>query len=254
MGAKDPLSRHVRQRDGASYGTSVRRLADALAARDISAAVEHASALIEAIGSPNGDANAVAGIEHLVRAVAQNRRELLPLRAIAPELTRAVKNPWRTREVKVKPGVAIGELPPTELRSVRLDPTLTTTITTDGNLGQPRLNDGSLVFTHARRLTARVEGPLDRLGLLLDVVEGRRLKPNDLLAFMLPARLDEFSRHTARRQLQVDQLLAEGRRMVDAVERMVCRLYGVPDELTELVIESADARAGAIGPDGGRDQ
>ena len=234
--------RHVAAPDGYSASPTVRAVAGALVAANVSGAVKRAGAVIGAIGSPSGDADAVATVEHFVRAIARNRRELLPLRAIAPDLTGWVKSPWRTRGVKVTPGAAIGALHSTQLRSVRLDPALATTITTDGALGRPQLSDGALVFTHARRLTARVEGPGDRLRLLLDLVKGRRLTPDDLLSAMLPARLDELSDQVRASQRRLDALLTDGRGMVEAVERLVCGLYGLPDELTEQVVESAAAR------------
>ena len=37
-----------------------------------------------------------------------------------------------------------------------------------------------------------------------------------------------------------------GRRLVEGVERLVCTLYGLPDPLTNLVVESAIARAGTV--------
>src|SRR3954468_19427466 len=94
---------------------------------------------------------------------AANRRALLPLRSIAPELRRAVKNPWRTHDVKVDRAAVLIQMPPAAAPSVRLDHELTLSLMTDGVLGRSCIQDGALVFTHARRLTARVEGPLDRL-------------------------------------------------------------------------------------------
>ena len=45
--------------------------------------------------------------------------------------------------------------------------------------------------------------------------------------------------------LWAQALVEEGRLLVELVERLVCRLYDVPDKLTERVIASAVARAGA---------
>lgn len=43
----------------------------------------------------------------------------------------------------------------------------------------------------------------------------------------------------------VHDLLAEGRRLVEEVERLVCAFYDLLDELTEKVVAYAVARAGA---------
>ena len=42
----------------------------------------------------------------------------------------------------------------------------------------------------------------------------------------------------------VHDLLAGGRRLVEEVERLVCALYDLSDELTEKVVAHAVARAG----------
>ena len=221
-------------------------LADALANGEIEEAVSHASILLSGLGSPTGDADAAMGIEHLVRAVVSNRAGLLRLRAIAPELKRAVKNPWRIHGVAVDRGAALSQLSASDLRSVRLDPTLTVAITTDGILGRAQLTDDAAVFSHARRNTARIEGPSDRLALLLDVVAGGQLTPEDLLSVKLPVSVRKLDEHLERRQSEVDALLESGRKLVETIERLVCRIYGVPDDLTELVIASATSRAGTI--------
>lgn len=124
-------------------------------------------------------------------------------------------------------------------------------VTTDGVLGRAHLEDdalvvGALVFMHARRPTARVEGPRGRLALLREVLGDRRLMPDDLLSARMPASIDALTAEVVRRQGEIDELLAVGRHMVEAVERLVCALYGVPEELTELVVESAVTRAGTV--------
>ena len=102
------------------------------------------------------------------------------------------------------------------------------------------------MFSHARRNTARIEGPSDRLALLLDVVAGGQLTPEDLLSVKLPVSVRKLDEHLERRQSEVDALLESGRKLVETIERLVCRIYGVPDDLTELVIASATSRAGTI--------
>lgn len=232
---------------GWSPGTEVNALAHALANGKIRQSVSCARALLSGIGSHTGDADAAAGIEHLVRAVADNRRALLRFRAIAPGLRQVVKRPWRTHGVAIDRGALLSQLSPSDLRSVRLDATLTATIHTDGMLGQAVVADHALTFYHGGRLTARIDGPDDRLALLRDVVAGQRLMPDGLLSLMLPASLADFDEHLTRRHSELDNLLKAGRELVEAVERLVCGLYGLPDELIQVVIESATTRAGAVG-------
>jgi len=236
--------RHISAPDGWVPSNHVDTLAHAAATADLQTVSAQARALLSAVDSQAGDADAAAAIEHLVRAVAANRQALLPLRSVASELRRAVKNPWRTHGVEVDPGAVLSELPGTDVRSVRLDPELAVTITTDGVLGRARLEEGALVFTHSRRATARVDGPHDRLALLQDLLGAERLMPDDLLSARMPTELGAFGAEIARRQGEIDDLLAVGRDLVEVVERLVCALYGVPDALTDLVVESAVTRAG----------
>jgi hypothetical protein len=238
--------RHVAMPADRATGTDVRALCDALANEDVPATLAAAQRVRAAAGSATGDADALAAIEQLVRAVSANRTALLPLRSVAPELTRAVKSPWRTHGVAVTPAAVLAELPATEVRSVRLDSTLTLTITTDGVLGRPRFEDGALLFSHARKPTARVEGPPDRLALLASVVGSARLMPDDLRSAKLPLSLGALAARVAARQREIDDLLLKGRALVESVERLVCRLYDLPDSLTDLVVQSAVSRAGTI--------
>lgn len=157
-----------------------------------------------------------------------------------------MKNPWRTHGVEVDPGAVLAELSGTDVRSVRLDPELAVDITTDAVLGRARLEEGALVFTHSRRATARVDGPHDRVALRQDMLGAERMMPDDLLSARLPANLGAFAEEIARRQGEIDDLLAVGRELVEVVERLVCALYGVPDSLTDSVVESAVTRAGTV--------
>jgi hypothetical protein len=236
--------RHVSAPDGWGPSHHVDTLAQAAAKADLQTVGAQAQALLSAVESQAGDADVAAAIEHLVRAVAANRRALLALRSAAPELRRAVKNPWRTHGVEVDRSAVLAELPATAVRSVRLDPALAVDITTDGVLGHPHLEDGALVFTRSRRVTARVDGPLDRLTLVQDLLGAERPMPDDLLSARVPANLRAFGEEIERRQSEIDDLLAVGRELVEVVERLVCALYGVPDALADLVVESAIARAG----------
>jgi hypothetical protein len=238
--------RHVSAPEGWMPSDHLDTLAHAAAKADLQTVSAQARALPSAVGSQAGDADVAAAIEYLVRAVAANRRALLPLRSVAPELRRAVKNPWRTHGVEVDRAAMLAELPATAVRSVRLDRELAVNITTDGVLGHPHLEDGALVFTHSRRATARVDGTHDRVALLQDLLGTERLMPDDLLSMRMPANLGAFGEEIAHRQSEIDDLLAVGRELVEVVERLVCALYGVPDALTDLVVESAVTRAGTV--------
>lgn len=238
--------RYVAQPANWTPAPHVSALARALAAGDVDVVTSAAERVRAAIGSPAGDADAAAAVEHLVKAVADNRTALLALRPIAPELRRAVKNPWRTHGVVVDRAAALAGLPPAAVRSARLDAQLKVTITTDGALGRPQLEGDALVFTHARKPTARVEGPADRLALLAETLGSRRPMPEDLRSARLPVNLHALAAEVARRQDEIDDLLLFGRQLVEVVERVVCRLYDLPDALTELVIESAVQRSGAV--------
>lgn len=246
--------RHVPTPEGWVPSAAIEQLTEALVARDVTAAVAAADIIRAGIGRPEGDANARTAIEHLVRAIADNRCALLPLRSVAPELRRAVKNPWRTQGVTVKPAGVLAELPEPERRSIRLDPGLKLEVVTDGVLGRPQLETGLegsvLRFRHSRKLTATVEGPRERLELLLRTLPvNGRLMGDDLRAARVPVSLDAFERALAQRQGEIQRLLDDGRTLVEVVERLVCALYAVPDSLTERVIASAISRAGSTGAD-----
>ena len=66
-------------------------------------------------------------------------------------------------------------------------------------------------------------------------------EPRELL---LPRNLEAFEKRIGERAKLVAGLLAEGRRMVEEVERLVCALYDVPGDLTEEVVAHAVRRAG----------
>ncbi|HEX7292741.1 MAG TPA: hypothetical protein VF250_16595, partial [Conexibacter sp.] len=241
---------------GWTPGPEVERLERALAAGDAGAAGAAADAVRAGIGAPAGDADARTAIEQLVRALADNRRALLPLRSTAPELRRAVKTPWRTQGVTVAPAGVLAELPEAELRSIRLDPALGVELATDGVLGRAALeaglDGGVLRFRHRRTITATVAGPQARLELLLQTLPADgRLTGEQLRAARVPFDLDAFERTVARRQAELQRLLDDGRALVESVERLVCALYGVPDALTERVVASAVARAATTAADDG---
>ena len=105
-----------------------------------------------------------------------------------------------------------------------------------------RTSAGALTLQRGRKDVGRIVGDPARLDLIEQVLGGtadesvgETLLPKDLSLFAL--RAEEHRRGVA-------DLLAEGRRLVEEVERLVCALYDVPDELTEDVVAHALARAG----------
>lgn len=185
---------------------------------------------------PDGDPRAEQ-VAELVREIAANRRALLPHRAVFPALTRVVKDPWNTGPVAVVPAALVAELPPGETVSVRIDPQLTRS--GGAKPGKPvRENDSIL-----RLGRVRIRGHPDRIDLLERVVAGRA--PASLDDVLLPKDVPRFEDLAAEREQAVAHLLAEGRRLVEEVERLVCELYDVPADLTEAIVEHANQRASA---------
>jgi hypothetical protein len=86
-----------------------------------------------------------------------------------------------------------------------------------------------------------VTGDPKRLDLLAEIISTRAI--DDAGSIVLPKDLADFGRLADDRATSVSQLLAEGREKAERVERLVCALYGLPDELTEAVVEHAIARA-----------
>ncbi len=176
-------------------------------------------------------------IANLVREIAANRRALLPHRPFVRDLTRIVKDPWRDGPVVVDPAALARELPDDEKISVRLDPALETTI--EGRPGRPRRESPS-VLAFGR---ASVTGDGGRLDLLEGMLDGRA--PDDLPAVLLPRHAQAFELLVRERETIVRELLAEGRRLVEEVERLVCALYDVPEDLADEVVAHAVRRAEA---------
>lgn len=155
-----------------------------------------------------------------------------------------VKDPWSTGPVSIGEAALVEAVPEAEVVSVRVDPELSATIDTDGVLGKPRLDDGALIFMRARKQTARVEGPADRIALLHRIIETRKqIRSVELLALRLPRDLAAFQGGLDERQAEIADMLRAGRSLVEIAERLVCRLYGVPRELEDEVVDHAIARA-----------
>jgi hypothetical protein len=237
-------------------GERLQKLDAALKAHD---ALE-AGALADAIGSDlrargadglGADApealEAARALEAFVRAIADNRRALLPFRDRFPELARVVKDPWSTKVVDPVVAPFVGALPKKNRASVRVDPELKSSFETDATLGKGTLRDGKLVFAYRKKEVARIDGPPDKLLLLSELLaEQTRLMPADVLGAELPRDVDAFRDEVEETKSRVSELLAQGRDFVEAAERLVCALYGVSPELEEDVVAHAMARANSV--------
>ncbi|MGH9319898.1 MAG: hypothetical protein ACRD3V_08400, partial [Vicinamibacteria bacterium] len=185
-----------------------------------------------------GDSRAVR-IAELVREIAANRRALLPHRTVVRDLGRIVKDPWKAGPADIVRPALVGELPKRDVVSVRLDSALSMEGSPAGKLHRERPD--LLVFKRGRDETGRVTGEAERLELLAEILGAR--STDDVASVLLPKDLGEFSQLAKKRAKTVIDLLAEGRVKVEQVERLVCALYGLPDDLTDAVVEHAVARA-----------
>jgi hypothetical protein len=190
---------------------------------------------------PEGDPRA-DDVARLVRRIAENRRALLPYRPVIRDLTRIVKDPWKDGPVEVDQAALVGELPAAETVSVRLDPALSVAVLATPHGRPARQAPDRLVLRRARQETATISGDPARLDLLELLLGGKA--PADLGAVLLPKDLGAFERLVEKRTALVAGLLAEGRRLVEEVERLVCALYDVPDDLADEVVAHAVERAG----------
>jgi hypothetical protein len=191
--------------------------------------------------APDGDPRADE-IAELVRAIAVNRRDLLPHRPFVLDLDRIVKDPWRTGPVEVDQRALLASVSAAETVSLRLDPKLDLAFEDPGPARTVRSNRRTLELHRGRRRAGTIQGDEKRLDMLEALLGGKAdehvedtLLPKDLNAFA--------SQVEDRRQLVVD-LLARGRELVERVERLVCAVYDVPDDLTEQVAAHAVRRSG----------
>jgi len=187
---------------------------------------------------PDGDPRA-AEVAELVRRIAANRRALLPYRPIAGDLSRIVKDPWKTGPVAIDLPALVDSLPVADRVSVRLCPELVVAGAPSGKLH--REDDTTVAFRRARAGTGRVAGDPARLDLVGAIVGPKTV--DDATAILLPRDLDAFRTLAVERAEEVTRLLSEGRELVERVERLVCALYHLPDALTDEVVAHAVSRA-----------
>jgi hypothetical protein len=193
---------------------------------------------------PDGDPRADQ-IAERARAITANRQQLLPHRPFVHDLTRIVKDPWKDGPVIVDDAALLESLPAADTVSVRLDLELEVVGTPRGHAS--RTAPGVLTFRRGGAETGRIQGAPAKLDLLEAIVGKRSLEDVEPLA--LPKDLDAFDRLKGDRTEVVRKLLADGRCLVEEVERLVCALYDVPKDLTDAVVEHAINRAGTSQPD-----
>lgn len=221
------------------------RIAKAEAEGDAAAVIALADEAAAALATDAAEAPFAGRVlEAVVRQVARNRRDLLPQRAVAPLLRRVVKDPWCITVPALDPGAIVAALPRRDLVSVRLDPDLALTGAADGPVGRAVREGDRLVFSYRRQKTVTVCGPLDRIELLEELVAGpQRLLLAELEALLLPRDLGSYRTEAVRLGAEVEQLLVEGRDLVERAERLVCRLFACDQELEDAVIARAAERA-----------
>jgi hypothetical protein len=99
-----------------------------------------------------------------------------------------------------------------------------------------------LELRRGKRVTGRVAGDPSRLDLLEHILGGKA--DEHVLDTLLPKDVAAFAARVEERRQLVTSLLAQGRDLVERIERLVCAVYDVPDDLTEQVVEHAVRRAG----------
>lgn len=190
---------------------------------------------------PDGDPRCDE-IAELVRRVAANRRALLPHRAAVKDLGRIVKDPWKAGPVEIDERALVAELPAAETVSVRLHDGLVLDFPEPAKVKLRRAKPDLIELVRGRQVVGRLEGEAAVLDLVDGLVDGAA--DEHLPELLLPADLVLFAaRRTDRRQL-VAGLLAEGRELVERIERLLCAVYDVPDDLADAVVEHAVRRAG----------
>jgi hypothetical protein len=191
---------------------------------------------------PDGDPRADR-VAELVRAIAKNRRQLLPHRKTFRGLERVVKDPWSTGPLELNEAALVADLAERDTVSVRLDQELELVLSEPSRARVVRGAPDELELRRGRAKIGSVRGDPARLDLLEQLLgENADERVGETL---VPKDLGRFRELAGKRRTLVDKLLAEGRRLVEEVERLVCALYEVPPDLTEEVIAHAVKRASA---------
>ncbi len=143
----------------------------------------------------------------------------------------------------------LAELPAAQKVSVRLTtPDLTVEGKPSGRAKRTPENRRPLSAPRADRDRPDHQGRRQRLDLI-EALLGDSNVP-DVSSVVLPEGrrvLPESRKET--RAAEVSRLLREGRELVESVERLVCMIYGLSDELTNEVVAHAMTRAGSSQPE-----
>ena len=95
---------------------------------------------------------------------------------------------------------------------------------------------------NGKTVVGQVAGPAERLDLLQHLLP-ERVEGTAVAATLLPKSLTSFAGLAEAKRAEVQALLDAGRQLVERVERLVCSLYEVPDELADEVVAHAVARS-----------
>jgi len=125
-------------------------------------------------------------VAKLVRQIAANRRALLPYRSVVDDLSRIVKDPWKTGPVAVDVAALVALLPAAATVSIRLDPELVVAGVPAGKFH--REDNTTVAFRRGRAETGRVAGNPTRLDLVEGIVGSNTV--DDATAILLPRDLD----------------------------------------------------------------
>lgn len=189
---------------------------------------------------PVGDPRAEE-VAKLVREIAANRSALLRHRGAIPRLEAMVKDPWSTGPVEVDKRALLGELRTADTISLRLDSDLELDVAEPAPAKVARVDARTLELRRGRRAIGRIVGDQTRLDLLERILDG---KTDELVAdTRLPKDAAAFAAQIEERRKVVQGLLEEGRELVERVERLVCAIYDVPDDLTEQIVAHAIRRS-----------
>jgi hypothetical protein len=188
---------------------------------------------------PDGDPRADQ-IAELVRAIAANRRALLPHRAVVKDLERIVKDAWKTGPVHLDERALMGDLPAAETVSVRLHPGIELDFAEPSVAKVHRAGPTTLELRRGRKAVGSISGDEPVLDLLERLLDGNA--DEQLAERLVPKDLSLFADRVRERTELVQALLAEGRDLVERVERLVCAVYDVPDDLTDQIVAHAVRR------------
>ncbi len=189
---------------------------------------------------PDGDPRADQ-IADLVPQIAANRRALLSHRAVVADLGRIVKDPWKAGPVEIDEPKLVEGLPSKETISVRLDPDLDVGLYVSARSKPARASKNVLALMRGRKEIGRITGDPARLDLLEKILGGKA--DERVRDTLLPKDLGAFAQGVRETRELVSGLLEEGRRLVEDVERLVCAVYDVPEDLADEVVAHAVARA-----------